>query len=167
MSRTASDPEENPLMFTGVPTRDGPAGNIRPAPFPPASRSRTGPAASAPRTALKGPTLRAGGYLPSFIEHRKRSEQAPVSVIRKAGCAGASARKIEAVLGELGVAGVSAGQASQLCAPLHEKVRQLREPGPPRHHARWARFARRGRMRCMRRCARTSALSRWLWSLRV
>jgi transposase-like protein len=40
---------------------------------------------------------------------------------------GVSTRKIEAVLEELGIAGVSAGQVSQLCAALDEKVRQFRE----------------------------------------
>jgi len=76
---------------------------------------------------LKVPKLREGGYVPSFIEHRKRSEQALVSVIQEAVVRGVSTRKIEAVLGELGIAGVSAGQVSQLCAALDEKVRQLRE----------------------------------------
>lgn len=42
---------------------------------------------------------------------------------------GVSTRKIEAVLAELGIAGVSAGQASQLCAALDEKARKFRE-GP-------------------------------------
>lgn len=65
--------------------------------------------------------------MPSFIEHRKRSEQALVSVIQEAVVRGVSTRKIEAVLGELGIAGVSAGQVSQLCASLDEKVRQFRE----------------------------------------
>jgi transposase-like protein len=76
---------------------------------------------------LKVPKLREGGYVPSFIEHRKRSEQALVSVIQEAVVRGVSTRKIEAVLGELGIAGVSAGQVSQLCAELDEKVRQFRE----------------------------------------
>ncbi|MBX9602482.1 MAG: IS256 family transposase [Bryobacteraceae bacterium] len=76
---------------------------------------------------LKVPKLREGGYVPSFIEHRKRSEQALVSVIQEAVVRGVSTRKIEAVLGELGIAGVSAGQVSQLCAGLDEKVRQFRE----------------------------------------
>jgi putative transposase len=40
---------------------------------------------------------------------------------------GVSTRKIEAVLEELGIAGVSAGQVSQLCSGLDEKVRQFRE----------------------------------------
>jgi transposase-like protein len=76
---------------------------------------------------LKVPKLREGGYVPSFIEHRKRSEQALVSVIQEAVVRGVSTRKIEAVLKELGIAGVSAGQVSQLCSALDEKVRQFRE----------------------------------------
>jgi len=78
---------------------------------------------------LQVPKVREGGYVPSFIEHRKRSEQAIISVIQEAVVKGVSTRKIEAVLEELGIAGVSAGQVSQLCAALDEKVRKFRE-GP-------------------------------------
>ena len=78
---------------------------------------------------MQVPKLREGGYVPSFIEHRKRSEQAMISVIQEAVVKGVSTRKIEAVLEELGIAGVSAGQVSQLCAALDEKVRKFRE-GP-------------------------------------
>lgn len=60
--------------------------------------------------------LREGGYVPSFIEHRERSEQALISVIQEAVAKGVSTRKIEAVLEELGIAGVSASQVSQLSA---------------------------------------------------
>lgn len=76
---------------------------------------------------LQVPKLREGGYVPSFIEHRKRSEQALVSVIQEAVVQGVSTRKIENVLAEFGIAGVSAGQVSQLCAGLDEKVQQFRE----------------------------------------
>jgi transposase-like protein len=76
---------------------------------------------------LNVPKVREGGYVPSFIEHRKRSEQALISVIQEAVVQGVSTRKIECVLEELGIAGVSAGQVSQLCATLDEKVRQFRE----------------------------------------
>ena len=76
---------------------------------------------------LQVPKLREGGYVPSFIEHRKRSEQALVSVIQEAVIKGVSTRKIEAVLEEFGIAGVSAGQVSQLCSTLDEKVRKFRE----------------------------------------
>jgi transposase-like protein len=76
---------------------------------------------------LNVPKLREGGYVPSFIEHRKRSEQALISVIQEAVVKGVSTRKIEAVLEQFGIAGVSAGQVSQLCATMDEKVRQFRE----------------------------------------
>ena len=64
------------------------------------------------------PKLREGGYVPSFIEHRKRSEQALIRVIQEAVVKGVSTRKIEAVLEQFGIAGVSAGQVSQLCTVL-------------------------------------------------
>jgi transposase-like protein len=76
---------------------------------------------------LKVPKVREGGYVPSFIEHRRRSEQALISVIQEAVVQGVSTRKIETVLEDLGIAGVSAGQVSQLCASLDDKVRQFRE----------------------------------------
>jgi transposase-like protein len=76
---------------------------------------------------LNVPKLREGGYVPSFIEHRKRSEQALISVIQEAVVKGVSTRKIEAVLEQFGIAGVSAGQVSQLCATMDEKVRQFGE----------------------------------------
>ena len=76
---------------------------------------------------LKVPKVREGGYVPSFIEHRKRSEQALISVIQEAVVQGVSTRKIETVLAEFGIAGVSAGQGSQLCSALDDKVRQFRE----------------------------------------
>ena len=72
---------------------------------------------------LQIPKLREGGYVPSFIEHRKRSEQALVSVIQEAVVQGVSTRKIEAVLEQFGISGVSAGQVSQLCTALDDKVR--------------------------------------------
>jgi transposase-like protein len=76
---------------------------------------------------LQVPKLREGGYVPSFVEHRKRSEQALISVIQEAVVQGVSTRKIENVLAAFGIAGVSAGQVSQLCATLDDKVRQFRE----------------------------------------
>jgi putative transposase len=77
--------------------------------------------------ALKIPKVREGGYVPSFIENRKRSEQALISVIQEAVVQGVSTRKIEVVLQQFGIAGVSAAQVSQLCSALDEKVRQFRE----------------------------------------
>lgn len=76
---------------------------------------------------LQVPKVRDGGYIPSFIEHRRRSEQALISVIQEAVVQGVSTRKIETVLKQFGIAGVSAGQVSQLCAGLDEKVHQFQE----------------------------------------
>lgn len=78
---------------------------------------------------LQVPKVREGGYVPSFVENRQRSEQAIISVIQEAVVKGVSTRKIEAVLEQLGIAGVSASQVSQLCAALDEKVSKFRE-GP-------------------------------------
>jgi putative transposase len=86
---------------------------------------------------LNVPKLREGGYVPSFIEHRKRSEQALISVIQEAVVKGVSTRKIESVLEQFGIAGVSAGQVSQLCATLDEKVRQFREQSLAEHRYLW------------------------------
>jgi len=74
---------------------------------------------------LKIPKLREGGYVPSFIEHRRRSEQALVSVIQEAVVQGVSTRKIEAVLAEFGIAGVSPrGEIRYVWLDaLYEKVR--------------------------------------------
>ena len=63
---------------------------------------------------LNIPKLREGGFVPSFIENRKRSEQALISVIQEAVVQGVSTRKIEAVLATFGIAGISAGQVSHL-----------------------------------------------------
>jgi putative transposase len=78
---------------------------------------------------LQVPKFCEGGYVPSFVENRQRSEQAIISVIQEAVVKGVSTRKIEAVLEQLGITGVSAGQVSQLCAALDEKVSKFRE-GP-------------------------------------
>jgi putative transposase len=76
---------------------------------------------------LQVPKVREGGYIPSFIENRRRSEQALISVIQEAVVQGVSTRKVEAVLEQMGIAGVSASQVSQLCTALDEKVQQFRD----------------------------------------
>ena len=76
---------------------------------------------------LEVPKLREAGYVPRFIGHCKRSEQALISVIQEAALKGVSTRKIEAVLEQLGIAGVSAEQVSQLCPVLDDNVSQFRE----------------------------------------
>ena len=49
------------------------------------------------------PKLRSGSYFPSFLEPRKRSEQALLSVVAEAYVNGVSTRKVERVVEQLGV----------------------------------------------------------------
>src|SRR4029450_13936544 len=48
-------------------------------------------------------SLRRGSYFPSFLEPRKRSEQALVSVVQEAYVAGVSTRKVDQVVESLGL----------------------------------------------------------------
>jgi transposase len=49
------------------------------------------------------PKLRRGSYFPSFLEPRKRSEQALVAVVQEAYVAGVSTRKMDQVVESLGL----------------------------------------------------------------
>jgi transposase-like protein len=73
------------------------------------------------------PRLRAGSYFPSFLEPRSRSEQALVAVIQEAYVNGVSTRKVERLVTQLGLAGISRSAVSRLCAGLDEQVRLFRE----------------------------------------
>jgi len=68
------------------------------------------------------PRLRSGSYLPSFLEPRTRSEQALVAVVMEAYVNGVSTRKVERLVEQLGIAGMSKSQVSRLCAQLDERV---------------------------------------------
>ena len=68
------------------------------------------------------PRLRSGSYLPSFLEPRTRSEQALVAVVMEAYVNGVSTRKVERLVEQLGIAGMSRSQVSRLCAQLDERV---------------------------------------------
>src|SRR4051812_13411532 len=69
------------------------------------------------------PKLRTGTYMPSFLEPRRRSEQALVSVVQEAYVNGVSTRKVERLVEQLGIGGMSKSQVSRLCAGLDEQVR--------------------------------------------
>jgi Transposase, Mutator family len=71
------------------------------------------------------PRLRAGSYFPSFLEPRRRSEQALVAVVQEAYVNGVSTRKVDRLVEALGLAGVSKDQVSRLCGGL--QVTALRE----------------------------------------
>jgi transposase-like protein len=71
------------------------------------------------------PKLRRGSYFPSFLEPRKRSEQALVSVIQEAYVAGVSTRKVDQVVESLGLR-ISKSEVSRICQGLDEQVEAFR-----------------------------------------
>jgi transposase-like protein len=68
------------------------------------------------------PKLRTGSYFPSWLEPRRRAEQALVAVITEAYVQGVSTRKVEALVQSLGIAGISKSEVSRLCAGLDEQA---------------------------------------------
>jgi len=102
------------------------------------------------------PRLRSGSYFPSFLEPRRRSEQALVAVVAEAYVNGVSTRKVERLVAQLGIESMSRSAVSRLCHVLDEQVRlfrsrplegrypylwldakveRVREPGGVRHKA--------------------------------
>jgi putative transposase len=73
------------------------------------------------------PRLRQGSYLPSFLEPRRRAEQALVAVVQEAHVNGVSTRRVDRLVEQLGVTGLSKDQVSRLCRGLDEQVRVFRE----------------------------------------
>jgi putative transposase len=73
------------------------------------------------------PRLRQGSYFPSFLEPRRRAEQALVAVVQEAYVNGVSTRRVDRLVEQLGVAGMSKDQVSRLCRGLDEQVRVFRE----------------------------------------
>jgi transposase-like protein len=72
------------------------------------------------------PKLRSGSYFPSFLEPRKRSEQALLSVVAEAYVNGVSTRKVERLVEQLGVDGMSKSTVSRICQQLDERVEAFR-----------------------------------------
>jgi putative transposase len=75
---------------------------------------------------LKIPKLREGSYLPSFLEPRRRWEQAFVSVVSEAYVRGVSTRKVDELVKAMGAQGMSKSEVSRLCATLDEDVKAFR-----------------------------------------
>ena len=75
---------------------------------------------------LRIPKLRTGSYFPSFLEPRRRAEQALVAVVAEAYVQGVSTRKVEALVQTLGIAGISKSEVSRLCASLDTQVDAFR-----------------------------------------
>jgi putative transposase len=105
---------------------------------------------------LEIPRLRTGSYLPSFLEPRRRAEQALVAVVQEAYVNGVSTRKVDRLVEQMGMRGLSKDQVSRMCRGLDEqvsafrsrplegaypylwldaKIERVREPGGVRHKA--------------------------------
>ncbi len=74
------------------------------------------------------PRKRSGeAYFPSFLEPRKRSEQAIVSVVMEAYVNGVSTRKVDRLVEQLGIGSMSKDRVSAICRGLDEQVAAFRE----------------------------------------
>jgi len=72
------------------------------------------------------PKLRNGGYIPFFLQEKKRSKTALISLIQKAYVNGVSARNVEKLAKSLGIEGLSATQVSEISKGLDEEVSKWR-----------------------------------------
>lgn len=72
------------------------------------------------------PKLRTGSYFPSWLEARRRSEQALVAVVAEAYVQGVSTRKVEALVQTLGISGLSKSEVSRMCATLDAQAEAFR-----------------------------------------
>jgi putative transposase len=75
---------------------------------------------------LRIPKLRQGSYLPSFLEPRRRWEQAFVSVVSEAYVLGVSTRKVDELVKAMGAGGMSKSEVSRLAQSLDEQVQAFR-----------------------------------------
>ena len=73
------------------------------------------------------PKMRRGSYFPSFLEPRRRSEQALVSVVQEAYVAGVSTRKVDQVVESLGLR-ISKSEVSRICAGPRRAGRRVPQP---------------------------------------
>jgi transposase-like protein len=76
---------------------------------------------------LRIPKLREGSYLPSFLDPRRRWEQAFVSVVSEAYVLGVSTRKVDELVKAMGAQGMSRSEVSRLCQTLDEDVEAFRQ----------------------------------------
>ena len=75
---------------------------------------------------LQIPKLRQGSYFPSFLQPRKRSEQALVAVVQQAYVCGVSTRRVDQLVESLGLR-ISKSEVSRIAALLDEQVAAFRE----------------------------------------
>lgn len=75
---------------------------------------------------LQIPKIRQGSYFPSFLQPRKRSEQALVSVVQQAYVCGVSTRRVDQLVESLGLR-ISKSEVSRIAGLLDEQVEAFRE----------------------------------------
>ena len=75
---------------------------------------------------LQIPKIRQGSYFPSFLQPRKRSEQALVSVVQQAYVCGVSTRRVDQLVESLGLR-ISRSEVSRIAGLLDEQVTAFRE----------------------------------------
>ena len=81
------------------------------------------------------PKLRSGSYFPDWLlERQKRAEKALISIVADAYLAGVSTRRVDKLVKQLGIEGISKSQVSKLAASLDDIVADFRsrplEEGP-------------------------------------
>ena len=75
---------------------------------------------------LQIPKVRQGSYFPSFLQPRKRSEQALVSVVQQAYVCGVSTRRVDQLVESLGLR-ISKSEVSRIASLLDEQVTAFRQ----------------------------------------
>ena len=73
------------------------------------------------------PRMRQGSYFPSFLEPRRRSEQAIVAVVLEAYVNGVTTRKVDRLVEQLGIEGMTKDRVSAICRALDEQVELFRQ----------------------------------------
>jgi putative transposase len=73
------------------------------------------------------PRKREGSYFPSFLEPRRRAEQAIVAVVLEAYVNGVSTRKVDRLVEQLGIEGMTKDRVSHMCRALDEQVELFRQ----------------------------------------
>ncbi len=74
---------------------------------------------------LQIPKIRQGSYFPSFLEPRRRSEQALLAVVQQAYVCGVSTRRVDQLVESLGLR-ISKSEVSRVCEALDEHVDAFR-----------------------------------------
>jgi transposase-like protein len=75
---------------------------------------------------LQIPKIRQGSYFPSFLQPRKRSEQALVSVVQQAYVCGISTRRVDQLVESLGLR-ISRSEVSRIAGLLDDQVQAFRQ----------------------------------------